>query len=133
MRITTVTGERRIENMADFVRLIESDDCISVTFYIEDEQVTALGERLAEICEDAYMNGCNWDVLLSFYLRKNMRALMNGMETDPEAGLYAAYYGTDDESRARAQALADLIAELVTDGEVLCEFVAQYGDEIEWD
>ena len=51
--------------MADFVRLIESDDCISVTFYIEDEQVTALGERLAEICEDAYMNGYNWDALLS--------------------------------------------------------------------
>ena len=119
--------------MADFVRLIESDDCISVTFYIEDEQVTALGERLAEICEDAYMNGFIWDVLLNFYLRKIMRALMIGMETDPEAGLYAAYYGTDDESRARAQALADLIAELVTEGEELCEFVAQYGDEIEWD
>lgn len=119
--------------MADFVRLIESDDCISVTFYIEDAQVMALGERLAEICEDAYMNGYNWDALLSLYLRKNMRGLMTGMETDPEAGLYAAYYGTDEESRARAQALADLIEELVTEEEELCGFVGQYADEIEWD
>ena len=119
--------------MAEFVKLIESDDCITVAFYIEDEQVMALGERLAEICEDAYMNGYNWDALLSCYLRKNMRALMNGMETDPEAGMYAAYYGTDDDSRARAQALAELIGDLVTDGDELCEFVGQYGEEIEWE
>ncbi|MBP0966235.1 MAG: hypothetical protein J5722_01255 [Oscillospiraceae bacterium] len=119
--------------MADFVKLTESDDCISVVFDIEDGQVTALGERIAEICGDVCMNGYNWDALLRFYLRKNMRALLNGMETDPEAGLYAAYYGTDDESRARAQALADLIAGLVTDGDALCGFAEQYGSGIEWD
>ena len=119
--------------MADFVRLTESDDCISVTFDIEDEQVMALGERLAEICEDAYMNGYNWDALLNCYLQKNMRGLLSGMETDPEAGMYAAYYGTDDESRARAQALAELIEELVTEENELCGFVEQYADEIEWD
>ena len=119
--------------MADFVRLTESDDCISVIFDIEDEQVMSLGERLAEICEDAYMNGYNWDALLSFYLRKKMRTLLIGMESDPEAGLYAAYYDDNEENLPRAQALADLIAELVEDGDELVEFVEEFGDEIEWD
>lgn len=119
--------------MADFVKLTEADNSITVTFYIEDEQVMALGERLAEVCEDAYMNGYNWDALLSFYLRKNMRALLIGMESDPEAGLYAAYYEANDENRPRAQALAELIAELVEDGDELVSFVEEYGEEIEWD
>ncbi len=119
--------------MADYVKLEKADNCLTVTFFIEDEKVMALGERLAEVCEDAYMNGYNWDALLSFYLRKKMRSLLTGMESDPEAGLYAAYYDDNEENLPRAQALADLIAELVEDGDELIEFVEEFGDEIEWD
>jgi hypothetical protein len=119
--------------MADYVKLTEDNGCITVAFYIEDEKVMALGDRLAEICEDAYMNGYNWDALLTFYLRRKAPALLDGMESDPEAGMYAAYYDADDENRPRAEGLAELITELVADGDELCEFVEEYADEIEWD
>lgn len=119
--------------MADFVKLTEDDDCISVIFDIEDETVMALGDRLTESCEDAYMNGYGWDALLTCYLQNNAESLLEGLESDPEAGMYAAYYEANDENRARAQALAELIGDLVEDGEKLCAFVEKYGSEIEWD
>lgn len=119
--------------MADFIKLTEDDDSITVLFDIENESVMALGERLAEICEDAYMNGYNWDALLTCYLQKHAPSLLEDLETDPEAGLYAAYYEASDENRLRAQALTDLIAELISDGDELCEFVSEYAEEIEWD
>ena len=118
---------------ADFVKLTEDGGSITVLFNIEDETVMALGERLAEICADAYMNGYNWDALLTCYLQKHAPSLLEGIETDPEAGLYAAYYEAGAGSLQRAQSLTDLIAELVSDGDALCEFAAEYADEIEWD
>lgn len=45
--------------MTDYLRLINFDDSVSLTFYTENEKIMAIGEKLEKINEHAYMNGYN--------------------------------------------------------------------------
>ena len=55
------------------------------------------------------------------------------MDTDPEAGMYVAYYPLTPENEAKAERLAGIIHDLVEHGETLCQFVQTEGDNIPWD
>lgn len=119
--------------MNDYIKIIESEDNTDVVFYIENEKVMSIGESLEEINENAYMNGYNWEALLNCYIMNYVPELEDTFETDPEAGMYAAYFGVSDEDKANAKLLADTIVSLVENKEKLFDFVREYGDEIEWD
>ena len=118
---------------ADFVKLTEDGGSITVLFNIEDETVMALGERLAEICADAYMNGYNWDALLVCYLDENAPDLLNDLDSDPEAGMYTAIYPDSPENRKRADQLCEIIEELCENEDAIAEFVQEFADEIAWE
>ena len=109
--------------MEDIVRVDIDGNGVSVVFYVEDEKVMEIGQRLEEINENAYMNGENWSAVLTKYLEVN----------DPEAGLFAAYFALSDEGRNAAERTAEILRSFVTSPDVLYGFVEQYGDEIEWD
>lgn len=119
--------------MTDYVKVIDHGDTVSVAFYIEEERILELGERIAEEFDDVEMNGYNWDAVLTLYMEKYARNLLNEMESDPEAGMYAAYYDNTPENRVRANALAELIRDLVEEESDLTAFLREYGDEVEWD
>jgi len=55
------------------------------------------------------------------------------MESDPEAGMYAAYYDLTPENEQKAERFAELITSLVENEEELYRIVQEEGGEIEWD
>ncbi len=119
--------------MKDYINIEKLDDCFDLAFYIEAEEVMAVGEKLEEINENAYMNGENWGVLLDFYIEKNAPELIDTYEVDAEAGMYAASFENSPEGEKAAQAMADIIISLVENEDKLLDFVRKFGDEIEWD
>lgn len=121
------------DNTNEFVQVIRSDEYIIVSFDIENEAIMGLGDRLNEIEEQAYMNGYNWDALIGYYLNINAPELLNGLESDPEAGMYTGYYDNNDENMTKAEKLAEYIRNMVDDPDKLCEFVKENGADIPWD
>ena len=51
--------------MYDYVQIMKSDSRIDVWFYNEHEKPFAIGEKMYEINEEAYMNGYNLDVFFN--------------------------------------------------------------------
>lgn len=117
--------------MTDFATKNEHDDQYSVYFNVEDEKVMAIGEKMEAINEEAYMNGYNWEAFLNHYLLINQPELLDGLDTDSEAGTYVALY--DKADSAKADKLVDIINGLVTNPEKIYSFLQQNGENIEWD
>lgn len=86
-----------------------------------------------EIHEDAYMNGYNWEMFLNYYLEKNAPDVLEGLDSDPEAGLYAAYYDVSIENEKKAEKLAEIIRFLIENEVELYRIVREEGDQIEWE
>ena len=120
--------------MDEFVAVSRNDDITDIVFYIENEEIMEIGDKLNEINEEAYMNGENWSILLEAWLTENEPDLLEGLDPDPEAGMYAAYYhDTSDETLKKAERFAAVIKDFVSDPEKLYDFVRENGEDIEWD
>lgn len=117
----------------DYVKAFSSDNYADVCLYNEDKKVYGIGEKMNEINEYAYMNGYNWEAFFKCYLAKKEPALLEGMKTDPEAGMYAAYYDLTPENEQKAKKFAEIIFSLIENEEELFQFLRDNGDEIEWD
>ena len=86
--------------MADYVNLNIGEDYISITFNVGNNRIMEIGSRMEEICEDAYMNGYNWEAFLNSYLEQNDPEIFDAIETDSEADMYCAYINdTSDEGK----------------------------------
>jgi hypothetical protein len=112
---------------------VKHENSISVCFYIEHDRILAIGEKMNAINEEAYMNGYNWEAFFNYYLPKYAPDITGGMDSDPEAGMYVAYYSLTPENEARAEKFAQIIISLVENEEELYRIVREEGDEIEWD
>lgn len=119
--------------MKEYLNISKYDDCIDLAFYIDMEKVMAVGEKLEDINEYAYMNGENWGILLDFYIERNAPELTGTFESDVEAGMYAASFENSPEGEKAAQSMADIIISLIEDENKLIDFVSEFGEEIEWD
>ena len=119
--------------MADYVISSQFNEKVFLTLDAGDSRVMALGEKLASLCPDAYMNGYNWEALFRYYLEQNDPDILTDMKTDPEAGMYVAYWPLTEENEARAKRFEDIIRALAEDEEALCRLVREHGGEIEWD
>ena len=86
-----------------------------------------------EINEEAYMNGYNWDAFFNYYLEENAPDILESMESDPEAGSYAAYFEDTAENEQKAKRFADIIISLIENEEEIYKILREKGDEIEWD
>lgn len=119
--------------MDSYVKAFETDDSFDVCFYIDEKKIMEIGEKMNEIDEYAYMNGYNWEAFLNCYLEVNAPDLLEGMKTDPEAGMYVAYYDLTPENEKKAKEFAEIITSLVENEEELYQFLRDNGDKIEWD
>ncbi len=121
--------------MQDFINITEDheSDSIAISVDIGDEDILRIGNRLNEICDEAYMNGYNWEALLNAFLTENAPELLEDLESDSEAELYSACYTPCDKNRVKAHQLATLISTLTEQPDQLYHFVETNGDEIEWD
>lgn len=121
------------DNDDSYVRIIDDGGGgITVVLDVEHDKVLAIGEKLGEINEAAYMNGYNWDALIRHYLKSNAPDILEAMDTDPEADLYAACFEESDDNRERAKRLADMLVSLIDDEQELCRIVREEGDKISW-
>ncbi len=119
--------------MADYVKQMIFGDEVHVTFYIDHETPLYIAKEIGRIAPDIEMNGYNWDVLLTCYLEDEMPDVLEYMETDPEAGLYTAYWEDTPENRERAGMLCRLIEDLLESEDPLLDYVRERADEIPWE
>ena len=119
----------------DYVKVIkiEESNMLSVCFYIESDNVMAIGDKMNALNECAYMNGYNWEAFLNYYLSKNNSALLEGLNCDPEAGMYAANYALTESNEKKAGQFAKIIEDLVENEDKIYQVVKEFGEEIEWD
>ena len=119
--------------MADYVKINKTDDRIDLWFLNENNEPFAVGEKLYAINENAYMNGYNWEAFFNCYLAINAPELLEDMHTDPEAGMYVAYYDLTPENEAKADKFNELIHKLVEEPELLYDFMREHAWDVEWD
>ncbi|MBP5654349.1 MAG: hypothetical protein J6X33_02425 [Clostridiales bacterium] len=111
-----------------------SEDFISVSFDAGDEDIMSIGSRMNEICEEAYMNGYNWDAFFNCYLDQNAPEILEVIESDPEAEMYSVFIEeVTDESAAIARKLGQLIDDLFNNEDLIYRFLRDNAEEIEWD
>ncbi len=112
----------------EYIEFRETEEGSEVVFQIDDDDILELGEKINEIDELAYMNGYNWEALINFYLQKEHPDLLDGLSTDPEAGMYAAYYSNEN-----AKKLYEVIKSFVENEEKVLNFVKSNHADILWD
>ncbi|MEZ4884829.1 MAG: Imm51 family immunity protein [Chitinophagales bacterium] len=119
--------------MKDYLQIVKHPNQLSIIFNVEDEKVMEIGEKMNEINEEAYMNGYNWEAFLNHYLAKNHPELMEGMDSDPEAGTFVALYALNPENEEKANKLVEVIEGLIENEAKLYLLVEEEGNDIEWD
>lgn len=119
--------------MSDYAQIMNFEKYTEVCFYIENPKVMAVAEKMEELCEEAYMNGYNWEAFFNCYLAINAPELLEGMKTDPEAGMYVVYYDLTPENEAKVAQFNELIHKLVEEPELLCDFMREHAWDIDWD
>lgn len=106
---------------------------IVLLFEDEKEKPLAVGQKMYEINQDAYMNGYNWDAFFNYYLAEKAPDILESIDSDPEAGTYAAYFEESKENEEKAKRFADIIIYLIENEEETYKIVREKGYEIEWD
>ncbi len=120
--------------MSDLVAMHEYDTYIGISFDAGEEPIIQIGEKMNEICDEAYMNGYNWEAFLNSYLSENAPDILEELDTDPEAECYnAAINHIDDEGREMAKRLKDMIEDLFANEEKIYAYLEENAGEIEWD
>jgi hypothetical protein len=117
------------------IKLLEMPDhrSVSVCVYNEQEGLFELGERINARFEQAYMNGYNWDALIRFYVASVDHALMDEVESDPEAGMFSAYMSYSPENVEKMKRFESHVRAMVADEGTLMGFIEEHYEEIEWD
>lgn len=100
---------------------------------VGQEACVAIGEKLHEICDDADMNGYNWQVLLTHYIEKNHKNIdMESFSFDCEAETCILLL-QDKERVADLDMLYYMLCSVLEHPQKLYDYVSDHGDEIEWD
>jgi len=117
----------------DYVKVLKYGNIINITFNIEHDKPFNIGEKMNELCEDAYMNGYNWEAFFNYYLGKNYLEILEEIDFDPEAGMFTAYYDYSLENEIKAEKFKAIIIDLIENEEKLYKVIKEEAANIEWD
>ena len=117
----------------DYVEILKYGNKIIVTFNIEHNKPFNIGEKMNELCEDAYMNGYNWEAFFNYYLGKNYPEILEGINFDSEAGMFTVYCDYSPENEIKAEKFKEIIRDLVENEEKLYKVIKVEAANIEWD
>ena len=117
----------------DYVEILKYGNKIIITFNIEHNKPFNIGEKMNELCEDAYMNGYNWGAFFNYYLGKNYPEILEGINFDSEAGMFTAYCDYSLENEIKAEKFKEIIRDLVENEEKLYKVIKVEAANIEWD
>lgn len=126
--------KQKAREMKNYVAKIRhaGSSSISICFYIEQDRIMAIGEKMESINDNASMNGYNWETFLNYYLKKNYPDVCEGMSSDPEAGMYVAYYKNSTEDEKKADKLVMIIEDLIENESQIYKIVEMESENIEW-
>ena len=119
--------------MPEYLDINSDKENISLVFYIENKNIMEIGSKIERINSDAYMNGYNWEAFLNDYLQEQSPDVLENMDSDPEAGMYIAYYENVPENVVKVDKLKEIIEYLIENPDDIYEIVREHGNEIEWD
>ena len=120
--------------MADYVNLTIEEDYIAVSFYIEYDKPLAIGNKMQELVDEAYMNGYNWEAFFNAYLEENAPEILDVIDPDSEAGMYSVYIeDVNEETKDLAKRFVDIIEHLVENEHEIYDFLEEHAADIEWD
>ncbi|MDE5558751.1 MAG: immunity 51 family protein [Ruminococcus sp.] len=119
--------------MSEYLSVYSDNESISITFYIDNENILKIGAEIEKINPDAYMNGYNWEAFLNYYLEKQSPDVLINMDSDPEADMYTVYYENTEKNSGKVKKLAAIIEYLIENPDDIYEIVREHGGEIEWD
>ncbi|RZJ48841.1 MAG: hypothetical protein EOO44_19440 [Flavobacterium sp.] len=117
--------------MSNHATKMEHEHQVSVYVNVETDKLMEIGKEMETINEDAYMNGYNWEAFLNHFLQINHPELLEGLDTDSEAGTYVALY--DNVDSEKADKLTAIINNLINEPEKIYAFLNENGEDIEWD
>ena len=115
--------------MRDYVKKVNLEKYTEVVFYIERDKIMAIGDKMQALD----VNGYNWEAFFNCYLAEMAPDLLEGMHTDPEAGMYVAYYDLTPENEIKAAKFAEVICDLVENENKIYGFLREHGADIAWD
>lgn len=133
--------------MADYVAKLITDNpkSISICFFIEQDIVMETGKKIKKTISNTFgkiimqllprvglMNGYDWEGFINYYLQKNHPEVLHNMETDPEAGMYVAYYTFSPENEKKADGLIQIITELIENKSEFLKSIKKDGNQIKW-
>jgi hypothetical protein len=119
--------------MQDYIYIHKSPEIISLCFYLELSKPMNIGDKMNVVYEKAYMNGPNWEAFFNHYLSKNHPALLQGMDTDSEAGMYYAIYNFSLLNIRKVEEFAVIIEDLIENENKIYAFLKSEGKNIQWD
>ncbi len=120
--------------MANYANLFVSEEYITVSFDAGNDDIMAIGEKMNEMYDEAYMNGYNWDAFMNCYLEQNAPEILEVIDSDPEADMYSVYFeDVSDENKELAEKLVQIIDDLLSSEARVISFLESNADVIEWD
>ena len=120
--------------MSDLVKMNVDDESISILFDVGEPKIMGIGTKMNEICDEAYMNGYNWEAFFNCYLSKNNPEILDIIESDPEADMYCVYFeDVNEETTALAEEFKGIIEELFENEDGIYSFLEDNAEDIEWD
>ncbi len=120
--------------MKDYVSIGKYEKSLSVCLYVgKDKKTFRIGKKIQELNEEAYMNGYNWEAFFNYYLSTYHKDVCENMDTDPEAGMYVAYYDLTPENEKKAEKFVEIIKDLIENEDKIYTIIKNEGNNIEWD
>lgn len=117
-----------------YLKVISTPDYIDILFIVESKKIMKIGEEMQKRCEEAYMNGYNWEAFFNAYMKINCPEILEKLKTDAEAGSYSIIFeDVNEQTRSMSKQLFDRIKSLVENEQLIYDFMENHNTEIEWD
>lgn len=115
----------------DYLDFYEHNGDVVLTINVDSDYLIKIGKEIEELCNEAYMNGYNWEVFIYFYIFKRSEELLNGLQFDSEAAMFVAIY--EKKQKKSAKKLYELFSMLLENPKEIHDFLKQYCNEIKWE
>ncbi len=117
----------------EYLDVALSGEQVTIMLDVGTPEMLELGEKINEINSDAYMNGYNWEALVSFYLEEHYPDLLDELDFDSEAGTFVAFYDRSKENEAKAIKVKEIFNKLIEEEDELLEIIRESGEDVDWD
>lgn len=119
--------------MSDYIEMGRTETDVTVDFYMTNDRVMALMEKLVAVDPDILMSSHDWETLWMYCIKKKDPDILTGMKSVLDMTGFTAIWPLSPENEDRAGRFAALLRSMTEEEEELCRVVREEGGEIEWE